>query len=287
MSQPITAPIRGQHHSQGPLELIRFDLHALGEGASPFILLDDFRVRGRPFAPHPHAGFSAVTCVFEDSDSGLRVRDSLGNDVRVRPGGLVWTQAGQGVLHQEMASEPGQALHGAQIFINLSAAHKPRPAQTWWLDGPEVPEWRDAPDGHRVRVLVGDFAERRSPLRPAEPCTLLDLQLCAAAPLALPCAAGEYALLCVISGRVQVHAEADPAGHALASAQAASWCGPGTWRLRALTPRAQVLFMAAPRLCEPLVIHGPFIMNSRQQVLEAQARYESGQFGELAPLSQE
>src|SRR5271165_5517593 len=62
------------------------NLYELGERASPIVVLDDFRVRGRPFGPHPHAGFSAITYVFEESQGGVRSRDSLGNDVEVRAG---------------------------------------------------------------------------------------------------------------------------------------------------------------------------------------------------------
>ena len=83
------------------------DLEALGDVGSPVALLDDFRVSGRPFGPHPHAGFSAVTYVFEDSPGSLRSRDSLGDDLVVDPGGLVWTLAGSGVLHEEIPAEPG------------------------------------------------------------------------------------------------------------------------------------------------------------------------------------
>ena len=94
----------------------RIELHELGERASPVVVLDDFRVRDRPFPPHPHAGFSAVTHVFEDSQSGLRSRSSLGDDAVVGPGGIVWTQAGSGVIHGtcDEASRPACcALAGA------------------------------------------------------------------------------------------------------------------------------------------------------------------------------
>lgn len=277
MSFQITTPIPGQAHAHGHFTANSFNLHAHGATASPFIMLDDFRVRGRPFPPHPHAGFSAVTCVFEDSGSGLRVRDSLGNDVQVQPGGLVWTQAGRGVMHQEMASDPRHELHGAQIFVNLSTQQKLLPAQTLWLDAPAVPQWTSV-GGDRVRVLSGTFGQLTSALKPAEEITLLDVSLRDG--LELPCGPGCYALIYLVSGQVRVSSS----GIELASGQAAAVQGEGSISLHALTPAAHVLFMAGSSLRETLVINGPFIMNNRQQISQAIARFESGDFGALAPF---
>jgi redox-sensitive bicupin YhaK (pirin superfamily) len=277
MSFRITAPIPGRVHAHGHFTTNSFHLHTHGEATSPFIVLDEFRVRGRPFPPHPHAGFSAVTYVFEDSGSGLRVRDSLGNDVVVQPGGLVWTQAGQGVMHQEAASDPGHELHGAQIFINLSAQHKLLPAQTLWLDAPAVPQWSSGA-GDRVRVLAGSFGQLTSALTPAEETTLLDISLRNG--LELPCGPGCSAVLYVVSGEVRV----SDSGIELASGQAAAFQGEGRISVHALSPDAHVFFMEGSSLRETLVINGPFIMNSQQQISEAVGRFQSGSFGDLAPL---
>jgi hypothetical protein len=92
-------------------------LHELGERASPIFVLDDFRVRGRPFAPHPHAGISGLTYVFEDSEGRARSRV-------VGPGGIVWFQAGSGAVHHEVPAESGRELRGAQIFVKLSAKNQ-------------------------------------------------------------------------------------------------------------------------------------------------------------------
>ncbi len=78
--------------------LLYVDLDKLGVAASPVAVLDDFRVPGLPFSPHPHAGFAAVTYVFEDSPGGLRSRASTGVDLLVGAGGIVWTEAGSGGL---------------------------------------------------------------------------------------------------------------------------------------------------------------------------------------------
>ena len=100
------------------------DLVALGVYGSPLAVLDDFRVQELPFSAHPHAGFAAVTYVFEDSASGVRSRTSTGADLVVGAGGIVWTQAGSGVIHEEVPAERGRELHGLQLFVNLSSKNK-------------------------------------------------------------------------------------------------------------------------------------------------------------------
>jgi redox-sensitive bicupin YhaK (pirin superfamily) len=144
--------------------------------ASAIVLIHNFRVRGRPFPPHPHAGFSTVTYVFEDSLVSLRSRDSLGNDLVTGPGGIVWTQAGRGLMHEETPADPDRDLHEFQFLVNLSSKNKLVSPQVFRLQKSEVPEWRSG-EGDRVRVLVGSFEGVSSPLVPAEPFSLLDVDL--------------------------------------------------------------------------------------------------------------
>jgi hypothetical protein len=161
---------------RGFSSFLSFDLDALGVAASPVAVLDDFRVFGLPLCPHPHAGFAAVAYVLEDSRGGLRSRASSGIDLVVDPGGIVWTQAGSGVVHEETPAVPGRELHGIQIFVNVSSKNKFTAPQVLHLETGEVPEWRsDA--GDRVRVVVGSFDGVFSPLVPAEPFILLDVKL--------------------------------------------------------------------------------------------------------------
>ena len=110
-----------------------------GCAADPIMGFDHYRMNAVTFAPHPHAGFSAVSYLFEDSEGSLRNRDSLGNDFTVGPGGIVWTQAGTGVQHDELPAEPGREVHGLQIFINLSAAAKDTAPKVMRLDSDAVP----------------------------------------------------------------------------------------------------------------------------------------------------
>lgn len=169
-------PNHPQRPQGGPLSVRSVDLGAAQAAGLPVFVFDEFRVSGHPFGPHPHAGFSAVTSVLEDSAGGLRSRDSLGNDIVVGAGGMVWTQAGRGVQHEELPATPGHELHGLQVFVKLPAAYKLTPPCVLHLDGGDVPEWR-GPAGDRVRVLVGEFGGQLSPLQPDPPFRWLDLAL--------------------------------------------------------------------------------------------------------------
>ena len=256
------------------------DLHELGKQASPVVVLDEFRVRGQPFPPHPHAGFSAVTYVFEDSEANLRSRSSLGNDVVVGPGGLVWTMAGSGVIHEETPAEAECELHGLQIFVNLSSKNKLVAPRMLWLNGSDVPEWRSE-SGDRVRVVTGRFKGVSSPLIPAEPFTLLDVGLRSWISFGLQ--KSHNALVYVLEGGITVRASGCerklPSEHALAL-----YGGSGSIRFEAHQP-THFLILSGAAIHEPILVHGSFIMNEPSQIEAAIARYRAGEMGQLAPLS--
>ncbi len=259
--------------------LLYVDLDALGVAASPLAVLDDFRVPGLPFSPHPRAGFAAVTYVLEDSPGDLRSRASSGADLTVGPGGIVWTHAGSGVVHEEIPAVPGRELHGVQIFVNLSAKNKLTAPQVLHLDPGQVPQWHCGA-GDRVRVVVGSFDGLSSPLVPAEPFTLLDVRLQREISFNLP--AGHNAVVYILTGYVVVradgHQEKVDGGHALA------FRGNGRVTFEALPP-SHFLLLSGTEIGEPVVAEGPFIMNEPSQIEAAAARFRAGAMGQLAPLS--
>lgn len=273
---PIITAVRWE--STGAFSADSIRLHEQGEQTSPVAVLDDFRVSGRPFGPHPHAGFSALTYVFEDLPARARSRDLLDNDITVEPGGIVWFQAGRGAMHHEIPADADSELRGAQIFVKLSAQNKLISPRTFWLDAPDVPEWRNN-DADRVRVAVGAFHGVASPLVPAEPFELLDVELQHMITFDLPIA--HQALVYVRTGRVRVSADGNEA--LLHGRQALALRGGGQATFEAVDI-ARLLILSGPEQREPVVIDGPFIMNDRAQVDAAAARYGAGAMGRLAPL---
>ncbi len=265
--------------SGGTFSVQAIDLNSLGDWASPVHVLDQFRVTGRPFPPHPHAGFSAVTYVFEDSQGSLRSRDSLGNDVVTGPGGIVWTEAGSGLLHEEVPAESTRELHALQIFINLSGKNKLTAPRMLRLEGGAVPEWgNDA--GDRVRVVVGSFQGISSPLIPSDPFNLFDVGLQDQLSFSVPDA--HNTILYVLSGRALV--QAGNGKREVSREHALAVHGSGRITVRALLP-AHFLILSGAAIHEPIREYGGFIMNDRAQLEATITRYRNGQMGHLDPVS--
>ena len=275
---PILRPqTRGNN---GTFSVTSVDLRELRDQASAVTVLDDFRVRGQPFGPHPHAGFSAVTYVFEDSEAALRSRDSLGNDIVVGAGGIVWTQAGRGVVHEELPAQPDRELHGLQVFVNLSSKNKLIPPQVHYLPNSEVPEWR-SDVGDRVRVVVGSFEGLISPLAPAEPFNILDVHL--RREITFDVQNAHHALMYVLTGNILVRADGReqqvPTEHAVALHG-----GSGRVGIEA-RGSAHLIILSGPEIRERVIAGGSFIMNEPSQIEAAIARYRRGEMGQLVPAA--
>ena len=269
-------------HAQGngrTFSVKAIPLAELGRRASPLLVLDEFRVSGRPFPLHPHAGFAAVTYVFEDSKGDLRSRDSLGNDLITGPGGIVWTQAGRGVIHEELPANPNRELHAIQLFVNLSSKNKLAPPRMFRLERSAIPEWH-SDTGDRVRVVVGSFEGVSSPLAPVEPFQLLDVELRSV--ISFKLRAGHNALVYVVEGDVM--ARADGREQKVSREHALGIYGDGEARFDA-APRAHFLILSGAEINEPVATQGPFIMNDAAQLADAVARYNAGEMGSLAPVS--
>lgn len=255
------------------------ELEALSEDVSPVVVLDNFRVNGHPFGPHPHAGFSPITYVLEDSPGSLRSRDSLGHDITMGPGGIVWTEAGHGMLHEELPAKRGKELHGLQIFINLSAFNKGVSPRVLTLDSKNVPEWKDS--GERVRVVVGSFNGVSSPLVPAEPFTLLDVWLKREVNFRLK--KGNNALVYVLDGEVQLSDGSKQTLLQSDQAIALSHVTKDSEILLESRESAHLIILSGKALNEPVVVGGGFILSSEQDISAATQRFESGRMGHLDP----
>jgi redox-sensitive bicupin YhaK (pirin superfamily) len=282
MTITLSRAVRATSQGDGAGLTVRTpDLQAFG-GAPPIVMLDDFRATISPFPPHPHAGFSAVTYVFPDSPGGLRSRTSRGDDLVVGPGGIVWTEAGRGIIHEERPSERGRALHGAQIFVNLHARNKLAEPRVYGLRSDQIPLWRES-GRDRVRVIAGAFAEARSPLALLEPFSFLDIDLQSRITLDLPYA--HNALFYALEGTAEIRAGEETRRISSKEVLAAR-SGGGSLSMEAIHG-AKVLFLSGADPRERTVIRGPFIMNNNSQIADSIARYETGAMGHLSPLPAE
>jgi redox-sensitive bicupin YhaK (pirin superfamily) len=234
--------------------------------------VDHFHMSQPTFPPHPHAGFSAVTYMLEDSNGGFTNRDSRGDLSRIGPGALHWTLAGAGVIHEEIPERPGTDCHGLQIFVKLPRAFEEMSPATFHLEPTDIPEV--AALGARVRVLVGQHAGTSSPIRLPAPVTLLDVHLEPGAQVALQLPAGEDAVALILAGDGIVAGRGMRRNSALALPA-------GTVSVAAGASALQLIVAHSPPILDPLYWAGPFCMTDPSRLESAEQRYRSGAMGSL------
>ncbi|GAB7531386.1 hypothetical protein PS3A_37980 [Pseudomonas sp. 3A(2025)] len=169
---------------------------------SPFLGVDHYWMNAPTFAAHPHAGISAVSYLLPDSETGMANRDSIGTDNLIQPGGLHWTTAGQGVVHEEVPAESGKTVHGLQIFVELAPARKNIAPFALSIEPQDVPVVQ-LPGG-RIRIPLGRYGDTCSPLLPPTEVTLLDISLEQGFELSVPIPAGHILFALPIFGTLEV-----------------------------------------------------------------------------------
>jgi len=261
-----------------------FTYNSHGRHVSPFLLLDhagpmEFKPAERPrgVGEHPHRGFETVTIVYSGE---VEHRDSTGAGGRIGPGDVQWMTAGSGILHEEFHSRDftrrGGTLEMVQLWVNLPAEQKMTvPAYQTLLDA-DIPAV-DLPDGAgNVRVIAGEFQAHRGPARTHTPMHVRDLRLKRNGQTRLALPDGWNTLLVVLHGTVQVNdAEVAREGQLVLLDRA----GEGVF-IEA-NNEATVLVLAGQPIDEPLVGHGPFVMNTAEEIRQAIRDFSSGRFGRL------
>jgi redox-sensitive bicupin YhaK (pirin superfamily) len=238
----------------------------------PFIMVDHFRMSEPTFAPHPHAGFSAVTYLFDDSATGLVSRDSLGGEHVIPPGGVHWTLAGRGVMHDEFPAETGREAHGLQIFVNLPADQKLRAPGVMHLAPEQMPH--RAGIGWRAVQVFGGAADLTLP----SPTALSIVDIDAGASFDLALADDEQGFAVIVQGGGRAADLPLSAGRALSLPEG------GRARIEADDALRLACFSGRP-LREPVVRHGPFVMSDEGQIVAALQRFQSGGMGRLSARS--
>jgi len=256
-----------------------YGLHASNPAQiDPFLGIDHAWMSAPTFPPHPHAGFSAVTYLFLDSETGIANRDSQGNSTLIQPGGLHWTAAGRGVVHEENPAVQGSTVHLLQIFVNLPSERQDAAPFALTLAPQDVPVVQRP--GARVRVPLGSFGGVHSPLTPPTDVTLLDISLEAGAELALPLAAGQRAFVMPIFGSAEVDGESfslDNLGVPILPVANEAM----THTLVARSGGAKVAVFIGEPLGQPVLSNGPMAFASQKSLNAAAAAYHRGDLGTL------
>lgn len=194
----IAALQRANHGSR----FLAYGLRGVAKLIDPFIGVDHAWMSAPTFPPHPHAGFSAVSYLFLDSETGISNRDSIGNHNLIQPGGLHWTTAGRGVVHEEVPAEAGKTVHSLQIFVNLARERQNIAPFALALEPQDVPVVQLP--GAKVRVPVGSYGGAHSPLSPPTNVDMFDITLEDGAELTVSVTPAYCAFVMPIFGAVAV-----------------------------------------------------------------------------------
>ncbi|GAB5450452.1 MAG: pirin family protein [Halioglobus sp.] len=279
----VTAPQSGHQFKIGTGFTARSFRERNFSGAmDPLVMVDHYRMSESTFGAHPHAGLSAVSLLFEDSEGEFHNRDSLGNDFDLMPGDLYWLKAGSGVVHDE-APRAGGNTHGLQVFVNLPARMKEDAPASLRVRAPDVPVVESG--GNRVRVVLGASNGIMGRVSPALPMTILDGKITAGSTFAHDLQAGENGWVYAVEGGIELIVAGKKielqAGESIAiEATTESARNSIEFTNRATSSAHFALFAALP-VKEAFVQKGPFVMNNKAEIAQIEADYAAGKLGHL------
>lgn len=281
----FSRPLQPRPHPAGVGGSLRQFRHdAFDRDMSPLLVVDHVQWSQAEREPNPHAGLSVATLVFEHALGEIQSIDSSGTRHRIRAGDLHWTLAGRGVVRRTEASGEPLQIDALQILINLPSDLKQQPPASFYLAADAVPTLH-AP-GSRLRLLAGSLGEHRSPLQLPQPMRMLDGRIDAGATVRLPLPAGWNAWIYTVRGELSlaVDGRGDLPERPLASGTAVTASAhltDLTLCLRGTAPESHVVVLAGAAIHEPVVQHGPFVMNTREDIQRVVKDYEAGRLGSL------
>lgn len=254
-----------------------------GQHVSPFLLLDYAGPANFPpgdaqrgVGVHPHRGFETVTIVYQGE---VDHRDSTGNGGHIGPGDVQWMTAASGILHEEFHSQAfarkGGTLEMVQLWVNLPAKDKnAEPGYQTLLDR-DIPTVDLADDAGTLRVIAGAYADHRGPARTFTPINVWDLRLRQRSTTTLDLPAGHTVAVVVLRGSIRING-----AESVHEAQFALLGRNGSVMLEAGTD-ASVLILSGEPIDEPVAMHGPFVMNTPDEIRQAVLDFQSGRFGQI------
>ena len=255
------------------------------QATSPFLLLDyagphDFPPSNarRGVGEHPHRGFETVTLAYQGQ---VDHRDSAGHAGSIRPGDVQWMTAASGVVHEEFHgldyARQGGTFEMVQLWVNLPAAHKMDEPRYQALAKETIPVV-DLANSGTLRVIAGEAFGKEGPAQTFTPINLWDVTLGAGGETTLALPRHSNTLLLVRSGVLRVN-DTD----SVAAAELAHFEHGGTEIHLASEEGAEALLLNGQPIDEPVVSHGPFVMNSDEEIRQAIRDHENGHMGRLEP----
>ena len=247
---------------------------ALHQALNPFLMIDEINSEEAAdyiggFPEHAHRGFETITYM---KAGRMRHRDHMGNEGVIAAGDVQWMTAGAGVLHSEMPEQEQGLLHGFQIWLNLPAAEKMKPAAYREIISADITEQRLS-NGTMVRVIAGSVTINQQSLRGPLPeisthPVMLDVQLTANETVELSLDTENQALVYAYKGATDL----------IASRQLGIYANGTKLALKAGPSGAQLLVLGGQPINEPVVQYGPFVMNTSEEIDRAINDFQNPQF---------
>jgi quercetin 2,3-dioxygenase len=262
-----------------------FPSNDLDRELSPFIMLD---YAGPTFYPatdtprgvgeHPHRGFETVTIVYQGI---VAHRDSAGNSGIIGPGDVQWMTAASGIVHEELHEKEwakrGGTLQAIQLWVNLPRSSKMSASGYQTIVNDQIPVVQLDGGGGSLRVIAGSVGSAKGPAKTFTPVELYDLRLRAGHSMPLRIPNGYNVGLLILSGQASVGRS-----HKLSEADLAVFVSTGEPVKIIADEDATILVMAGEAIDEPVARYGPFVMNTKAELVQAVNDYQAGKMGHLS-----
>ncbi|MGF1643662.1 MAG: pirin family protein [Thiotrichales bacterium] len=262
-----------------------FSYNDIADEISPFLLMDyagptEFEpttTHKRGVGAHPHRGFETVTIVYA---GGVSHRDSAGGGGTIGAGDVQWMTAASGLVHEEFHS-PEYARRGGpfemiQLWVNLPAKDKMSSPRYQGITDARIPRVTLPSDAGTLRVIAGEYGESKGVALTFTPMNVWDLRLNAERSLSLDFPPGHTLAVFVLRGGIRIGAQT------VGSAELAVMEREGTTLAFETLDDTVLLLLSGVPLNEPIVGHGPFVMNTQDEIVQAMRDYSSGKFGRMS-----
>jgi redox-sensitive bicupin YhaK (pirin superfamily) len=262
-----------------------FPSNELDREVSPFLMLDYagpqyFTPTDHPrgVGEHPHRGFETVTIVYEGI---VAHRDSVGNAGVIGPGDVQWMTAASGIVHEEFHekefAKKGGTLHAIQLWVNLPKASKMSAPGYQTILNADIPSVDLEGGAGRLRVIAGSFLGHKGPAHTFTPIQLYDIQLNAGHRVQLRMPTGHNTSIFVLQGRASVNGS-----RKAGEAELIVCKRDGSQVTVEAQEESRLLVMSGEPIEEPIARYGPFVMNTREELIQAAQDYQAGKMGHLS-----
>lgn len=262
-----SAPYKPSKMTKGDVFAARqYPRQAFGNLIDPVLNIDWFEMYGPTFPAHPHAGFSAVTYLFADSPNGFHNRDSLGEQHIINPGGLHWSRAAKGMIHEETPLPGGDAVRGLQIFVNLPALHQSDDAGAYAVLPDAVTAASGA--GWTSRTSVnGRAVGSQTDALPA-PVRIVEVAIKAGASFEFDLPAGWGGIMIALDGEVGIGG-----GRTLKTTQGIGFSADAAeaFEISAFASPARIAIVIGEQVDQPIHAHGPLMLASPKALEQARS----------------